>query len=101
MEDTSRPRIEIIQERVGDRTPIMGVGSINTADEALKAVQTVPLIALGRVMICDPDWVEKVAEGRESEIKTTISKDAQERLVVPDPLWQAILNAPGWFPVEE
>src|SRR4029078_9265226 len=43
VEDTSRTRIEIIQERVGDRTPIMGVGSLNTADEALKAVQTVPL----------------------------------------------------------
>ncbi|HZG57181.1 hypothetical protein [Paenibacillus sp.] len=24
-----------------------------------------------------------------------------ERLVVPEPLWNAIMNTPGWFPVVE
>ncbi|WP_047154106.1 NADH-dependent flavin oxidoreductase [Aneurinibacillus tyrosinisolvens] len=101
VEDT-RPRIEIIQERVGNQVPVMGVGSIHTADEALKAIETgIPLLALGRELIMEPDWVEKVEQGRESEIRTTLTKDDQERLVVPDPLWQAIMNTPGWFPVVE
>jgi len=100
VEDT-RPRIEILQERVGKRIPVMGVGSIKTADDALKAVQTVPLVAIGRELIIDPDWVEKVAEGREDEIQTVLRKNDQERLVIPDPLWQAIMHSPGWFPVEE
>src|SRR5213080_1807179 len=48
IQDT-RSRIEIIQERVGDRVPVIGVGSIYTADDALKAMQAgIPLIALGR-----------------------------------------------------
>lgn len=98
IQDT-RSRIEIIQERVGDRVPVIGVGSIYTADDALKAMQTgIPLIALGRELIIDPDWVQKVQEGRESEIVTKINKNNQQQLVVPDPLWQAIVNRPGWFP---
>lgn len=101
VEDT-RPRIKLIQERVGNRVPVIGVGSIHTANEALEALQAgVPLLALGRELIMEPDWVKKVEEGRESEIATTITRHDQERLVVPDPLWQAIMNTPGWFPVVE
>ncbi|PLR89864.1 NADH-dependent flavin oxidoreductase [Bacillus sp. T33-2] len=97
--EDKRSRMEIIQERVGDKVPLIGVGSILTAEDALKAFQTgVPLIALGREIIIDPDWVEKVQHGREAEIETKIDKNAQERLVVPDPLWQAIIHTPGWFP---
>jgi 2,4-dienoyl-CoA reductase-like NADH-dependent reductase (Old Yellow Enzyme family) len=97
--DDTRSRIEIIQDRVGDKVPVIGVGSIYTADEALKAFQTgISLIALGREMIIDPDWVQKVKEGKENEIITEINKDNQEQLVIPDPLWQAITHTPGWFP---
>ncbi|MGG3564653.1 NADH-dependent flavin oxidoreductase [Neobacillus rhizosphaerae] len=97
--DDTRSRIEIIQERVGDQVPVIGVGSIYTVDDAIQAIQTgVPLIALGREIIIDPDWVQKVADGREEEIITRIDKDKQQELVIPDPLWQAIIHSPGWFP---
>ncbi|MFS0777439.1 NADH-dependent flavin oxidoreductase [Neobacillus sp. 3P2-tot-E-2] len=97
--DDTRSRIEIIHERVGDRVPVIGVGSIYTPDEALKAFHTgVPLIALGRELIIDPDWVQKVKEGKENEINTEIKKNNQDQLVIPDPLWQAIIHTPGWFP---
>jgi 2,4-dienoyl-CoA reductase-like NADH-dependent reductase (Old Yellow Enzyme family) len=100
-EDT-RSRVELIQEKVGNRVPVMGVGSIHTADEALKALETgISLLALGRELIMDPDWVEKIEQGREAEIDTSLSRNDQARLVVPDPLWQAIVNTPGWFPVVE
>lgn len=97
--DDTRSRIEIIQERVGDKVPVIGVGSIYTPDEALKAIQIgLPLIALGRELIIDPDWVQKIAEGKETQINTEINKENQHQLVIPDPLWQAIIHTPGWFP---
>ncbi|MFC0272842.1 NADH-dependent flavin oxidoreductase [Metabacillus herbersteinensis] len=95
----TRSRIEIIQERVGDRVPVIGVGSIYSADDALKALETgVTLIALARELIIDPEWVQKVEQGRESEIVTKINKNHQHELDVPDPLWKAIIHSPGWFP---
>ena len=98
VEDT-RSRIEIIQDLVDDRVPVIGVGSIYTPDDALKALQTgVPLIALGRELIIDPDWVQKVEQGRESEIVTKLNKNNQQQIEIPNPLWQLIIKTPGWFP---
>ncbi|TWI57999.1 NADH-dependent flavin oxidoreductase [Halalkalibacter nanhaiisediminis] len=100
-EDTTS-RVVRIQEHIGDQIPVIGVGSLHTPDDVVKAMQTgVPLIAIGRELIMEPKWVEKVQEGKEDTIPTTLSKQDQEKLVVPTPLWQAIINTPGWFPVED
>ncbi|WP_340373373.1 NADH-dependent flavin oxidoreductase [Peribacillus sp. FSL E2-0218] len=97
--DADRARIEVIKERVGGQVPVIGVGSIYTADDAINALQSgVPLLALGRELIIDPEWVQKVEQGRETEIITKINKNHQQQLDIPDPLWQAIIHSPGWFP---
>ncbi|PZD95741.1 NADH-dependent flavin oxidoreductase [Paenibacillus sambharensis] len=96
---TDKTRLELVLDTVGSRAPVIGVGSILTPDDAIKAMETgVPLLAIGRELIMDPDWTEKVQSGRENEIRTVIEKDKQQELVIPDPLWQAIVNTPGWFP---
>ncbi|MGF7035429.1 2,4-dienoyl-CoA reductase-like NADH-dependent reductase (Old Yellow Enzyme family) [Paenibacillus mucilaginosus] len=100
--DASKTRLEWLQERIGGRVPLIGVGSIHRPEEAVEVLEKgVPLVAVGRELIMEPDWVEKIESGREAEIRTTLSRSAQQELVVPDGLWQAIMNAPGWFPVEE
>lgn len=100
--EDARSRLQILHEQVGDQVPLIGVGAIRTAQEALQALETgVPLIALGREIIVEPDWIEKIAQGRPDEIKTTLSKKDQDKLVIPDPLWKMILGVPGWFPVED
>ncbi|MEK3906669.1 NADH-dependent flavin oxidoreductase [Oceanobacillus sp. FSL W7-1309] len=99
VEDVNKTRIDYLLETIDNRVPLIGVGSIYSAEDARKAFETgVPLLALGRELIIDPDWVQKVAEGREDEIVTEINKDKQEELVVPGPLWNVIMNTPGWFP---
>ncbi|MDO6447915.1 NADH-dependent flavin oxidoreductase [Oceanobacillus profundus] len=99
VEDVNKTRIDYLLETIDNRVPLIGVGSIYSAEDARKAFETgVPLLALGRELIIDPDWVQKVAEGREDEIVTEINKDKQEELVVPVPLWNVIMNTPGWFP---
>ncbi|MFB5284314.1 NADH-dependent flavin oxidoreductase [Peribacillus sp. Hz7] len=99
VDDVNKIRIEYLLETINNRVPLIGVGSIYSADDARKAFETgVPLLALGRELIIDPDWVQKVAEGREDEIVTQIDKSKQEQLVIPDPLWNAIIHTPGWFP---
>ncbi|OLS36333.1 NADH-dependent flavin oxidoreductase [Alkalihalophilus pseudofirmus] len=95
-------RVTMIQERVGNKVPIIGVGSLHTADDVKKALDTgVPFVSLGRELIMEPKWIEKVQSGKESDIATTLSRKDQETLVIPDVLWSAITNTPGWFPVED
>ncbi|KAF9137404.1 hypothetical protein BGX30_010286 [Mortierella sp. GBA39] len=98
--EDNRSRMELFDELAGQRVPVIGVGSIRTPDEALRALQSgVPLIALGRELIIDPDWVEKVTQGREDEIRTEITLNDQEKLRIADPLWHKIVHTPGWFPI--
>lgn len=99
VDDLNKTRIDYLLETINGRVPLIGVGSIYTAEDARQAFASgVPLLALGRELIIDPDWVQKVAEGREDEIVTKLDKNKQKELVVPDPLWKQIINTPGWFP---
>ncbi|UOE95836.1 NADH-dependent flavin oxidoreductase [Alkalihalobacillus sp. LMS39] len=99
-EEDKTSRVVLIHERVGDKVPIIGVGSLHTPDDVMKAFNTgVPILALGRELIVEPKWVEKVQAGQEDDIATTMTKEDQQRLVVPDTLWTTIMNTPGWFPV--
>ncbi|MEK3675232.1 NADH-dependent flavin oxidoreductase [Paenibacillus sp. FSL R10-2771] len=100
--EDSRPRIEQIVDRVGGKAPVIGVGSLYTAADALKGLDSgISLVALGRPLLIEPDWVQKVAEGRAAEIKTELDPSAQAELVIPDPLWNALIHTPGWLPVKQ
>lgn len=100
--DKSESRILKIHEKVGSRVPVIGVGSLHTPDEVVDALNTgVPFIVLGRELLMEPKWVQKVEAGEEADIRTTLSKQAQQELVIPDPLWDKLINIPGWLPVVE
>ncbi|CAM4483716.1 NADH-dependent flavin oxidoreductase [Paenibacillus macerans] len=95
-----KSRIVMIQERVGDRVPVIGVGGLLTPDDVVQALETgVPLISLGHAMVMNPEWVALVQSGREQEIKTTLSRSAQKELMIPDVFRGMITNTPGWFQV--
>ncbi|MEJ9229363.1 NADH-dependent flavin oxidoreductase [Peribacillus butanolivorans] len=100
--DRTKSRIVKIYEKVGNRIPIVGVGSLHTPEEVAEAMETgVPFIALGRELIMEPHWIEKIRAGKEIELRTTLSKKDQDELVIPDPLWEKLINIKGWLPVVE
>lgn len=97
-----RSRLEVIKQRVGERIPVIGVGSIFTADDAMDALATgIDLVALGRVLIMEPDWIDKVETGKEAELITEVDPALQQDLVIPDGLWHEMMNTPNWFPVKK
>lgn len=97
--EPTKSRLAWIQERVGQLVPVIGVGSIHTPEDALRARDVVPLVALGRELIMEPDWVEKVESGQEEQIRTKLSASGQQELTVPTPLWEIIARPTGWFPI--
>ncbi len=98
----TKPIICKIIDQIHGRVPFIGVGSILTPEDAIKALDSgAEFIALGRELIMEPDWVNKIQMEKSSEIRTTLSKRDREVLNIPEPLWNAIMNTPGWFPVIE
>lgn len=99
--DLNRTRLEQIVEAAAG-TPVIGVGSVHTPEQAVEAIELgAAMVALGRELIVEPDWVEKVESGREADIAVSLTSADQDRLVVPDQLWGMIMGLPGWFPVVE
>lgn len=96
------PIIYKLLDQIHGRVPLIGVGSIHTAEDAMKALETgTDFIALGRELIMEPDWTHKILLDKTSEIRKTLNKNDREVLSIPLPLWNAIINTPGWFPIEE
>jgi len=95
----SRPLL--IQERVGNKIPVIGVGSLHTPDDVLKVVEegNLPLVALGRELLMEPEWVQKTQNGSADKIRTTLSVHDQDELVIPDNLWHGLISRKGWLPV--
>lgn len=95
------PIIHIIQEKIGKEIPILTVGSIKTPDDALEALDQldIPLIAIGKGLIIEPDWIQKVKTGEEASIRATISPEDRQDLALPDAMWEYIEKVPGWFPI--
>ncbi len=100
--DPTRTRMDLLNERVGNKVPLIAVGSIHSADDALAVIENgIPLVAMGREVLVDPDWAVKVKEGREKQIETVIKGTDKEKYHLPEPLWQAIVNTPGWVPYKD
>ncbi|WP_025784614.1 NADH-dependent flavin oxidoreductase [Sporosarcina sp. D27] len=94
--DQTKTRSEIFRNVIADRTTFMSLGSIHTPDDALAVLEKgIPLFALGREILMEPDWVKKLKEGREEEIRTNLPRDSQQTLSIPDAMWNNILKRDG------
>ncbi|WP_207552266.1 tRNA-dihydrouridine synthase, partial [Bacillus paralicheniformis] len=89
--DKSRTRMELIKEAVGDRLPLIGAGKVHTPEDAVQALKTgADLVGIGRGLLMDPEWLQKVQAGKEDDIQTTLSRHDQRKLAIPDAFWESI-----------
>jgi 2,4-dienoyl-CoA reductase-like NADH-dependent reductase (Old Yellow Enzyme family)/thioredoxin reductase len=69
--------------RAAVKVPVIAVGRIHNVQVAENVLQTgkADLVAVGRGLIADPDWVRKLEEGRQEDIRPCISCNACVDLV--------------------
>lgn len=97
-----KTRLELIVEHVNDRVPVMAAGSMVTADDVASALDKgLSLAAVGHTLIMNPDWVEKIQNGKEAEIETAIKTSNVSELELPEKLWGIIQASGPWFNIEE
>lgn len=99
--ENQTPIIHRIKEEIGEEIPLIGVGQVNTPEDAIDAMDefNLPLIALGRSMIIDPDWITKVKHGEIGSIRHEIELNDREDLMIPDAMWEYINSRPDWLPI--
>lgn len=70
--DRKLTRMQVYHDRIDGKLPLIGVGSLKTADQILDAYNTgwADLIAVGRAVMLNPNLIELIKNDREDEIET-------------------------------
>ncbi|WP_368645603.1 NADH-dependent flavin oxidoreductase [Alkalibacterium putridalgicola] len=90
-----------IGRHINSRVPLISVGAIKMPTDAEKALDYSQLVALGKPLIIDPQWVQKVENNDEKSIQTTLRLSKKSAYHIPDPLWNTLISIPKWIPIRE
>ncbi|HFI4984757.1 TPA: NADH-dependent flavin oxidoreductase [Escherichia coli] len=103
VESPNGPRtIELILNHIAGRVPVIAAGKIRTPSQAQEAISAgLPLVAIGKGLVINPEWVTLAESGRSHEIQTALNPQRVPELTIPDKLWDQIQvsKGTGWFPL--
>ncbi|MFZ1090842.1 MAG: hypothetical protein WAN75_16695, partial [Xanthobacteraceae bacterium] len=87
---------------VAGRSAVMASGGIKTCIDAEGAIKMgADLVAVGRAVVVDPEWLSKVRSNSEASILAGLPKDELEiakALSIPPRMVEYLLSRPGWIP---
>ncbi len=87
---------------IAGRTAVMASGGIKTCMDAEGAIKLgADLVAVGRAVVVDPEWLSKVRSRSEATILAGLPKDEREiakALSIPSRMVEYLLSRPGWIP---
>lgn len=75
---------KIVHNHFKGRLPIMATGGINSPEKAIEALQFSDFTGASTPFVTEPEFVIKIAEGRENEIDMEISEEKIDDLKIPD-----------------
>jgi 2,4-dienoyl-CoA reductase-like NADH-dependent reductase (Old Yellow Enzyme family) len=87
---------------IAGRSAVMASGGIKTCVDAEGAIKLgADLVAVGRAVVVDPEWLSKVRSNSEASILAGLPKDELEiasALSIPPRMVEYLLSRPGWIP---
>ena len=87
---------------IAGRCALMASGGIKTCDDAEGAIKLgADLVAVGRAVVVDPEWLAKVRSKSEASIIAGLPNDEREiaqALSIPPRMVEYLLSRPGWIP---
>src|SRR5580693_1139480 len=87
---------------IAGRSAVMAGGGIKTCGDAEGAIKLgADLVAVGRAVVVDPEWLSKVRSKSEASILAGLPKDEREiarALSIPPRMVEYLLSRPGWIP---
>jgi 2,4-dienoyl-CoA reductase-like NADH-dependent reductase (Old Yellow Enzyme family) len=87
---------------IAGRSAVMASGGIKTCMDAEGAIRMgADLVAVGRAVVVDPEWLCKVRSNSEASILAGLPKDELQiarALSIPPRMVEYLLSRPGWIP---
>jgi 2,4-dienoyl-CoA reductase-like NADH-dependent reductase (Old Yellow Enzyme family) len=86
---------------IAGRNAVMASGGIKTCLDAEGAIKLgADLVAVGRAVVVDPEWLSKVRSKHEASILAGLPKESEiaSALSIPPRMVEYLLSRPGWIP---
>jgi 2,4-dienoyl-CoA reductase-like NADH-dependent reductase (Old Yellow Enzyme family) len=87
---------------IAGRSAVLASGGIKTCQDAEGAMKLgADLVAVGRAVVVDPEWLAKIRSKSETSILAGLPKDECEiagALSIPPRMVDYLLSRPGWIP---
>lgn len=98
--DVTLTRMQLLHERIAGKLPLIGVGSLFSADQVLEAYQKnwSEFIAVGKAVLMNPNFASLILNGDEENIVTAIDPKKEDRYNIPENLWQQNMNRLSYLP---
>lgn len=96
--------VDLISKQIAGRVPLIAAGNIRTPLQAENVLKSgLSLVAVGKGLVINPDWVELAATDKAEKIDTSLDKAKVPQIDIPQKLWEVIKASvgSGWFPVNE
>ncbi|MBS0241595.1 MAG: alpha-hydroxy-acid oxidizing protein [Proteobacteria bacterium] len=98
----SESPITALSRVIAGRCAVMASGGIKTAADAEGAIELgADIVAIGRAVVVDPEWLAKVRAKTEATIIPGLPRDEAtmaDALTIPPPMVKYLLSRPGWIP---
>ncbi|TWT05525.1 NADH-dependent flavin oxidoreductase [Planococcus sp. CPCC 101016] len=85
--------VRILADQIDGRVAFVAVGSVKTPEDALTALaEGADIVVIGRQALIDPEWTEKVKQGKEQEIHPVVTQKMVGTLDIPQNMWHLITS---------
>lgn len=88
----AKSMLAYVYEKIAQRVPLIGVGDVRTSKDAAGLLEHADFVAVGRALLIDPHWGQKVLDGQDALIRTTVSTYEREELVLQNGVWGFMEN---------
>ncbi|MGE6398062.1 NADH-dependent flavin oxidoreductase [Chryseobacterium scophthalmum] len=100
-EFSDEPISVVLNNYVNNRVPVLVAGGITTPAMADRVLDYgISMVAIGRTLIINPDWVELVESGEEEKIVSNLKFDTVEDKKIPSKLMKIFETLKGWVSLE-
>lgn len=85
--------VRILADQINGRVAFVAVGSVKTPVDALTALaEGADIVVIGRQALIDPEWTEKVKQGKEQEIHSVVTQKMVGTLDIPQNMWHLVTS---------
>ncbi|MDG0844427.1 hypothetical protein M4L39_13495 [Staphylococcus equorum] len=94
-------KLELLRKWIPLEMPLIGVGSMYSPDQAVEVLnQDVPLIALGRPLLIDSNYIQKIIEGKEDTIEKALEYNRIDKHGLTQIFYEDALKS-DWMPTRD